>query len=123
MNDLDLSRLDKGELRSLVEEILGEGCTHCTPSTLARARWKAAGARARRLSEIMERELRAYLDAYQREKEALEAHRPSARLTKMRADAELAWKRANKTAKEAIDIEDRRWSELQRTWEVKGAAQ
>ncbi len=122
MNDLDLSRLDKGELRSLVEEILGEGRICCTPSTLARARWKAAGARARRLIEIMEMELRSYLDAYQREKEALEAHRSSARLTKATADAQIAWNRAKKTADEAILLEDRRWSELQATWDVKGAA-
>jgi len=120
--DLDFSRMDKGELRCLIEELLGEGL-RCSPQMVATARWRAADARAKRLWEVEGAALRDYLDAYQHEKDASEARRSSVRLTKMRADAEIIWARARRSANDAEMIASRRWEELQTTWEVKGAAQ
>jgi hypothetical protein len=119
---LDLERLDKGELRCLVEELLGDGC-RCTPRAVATARWRAAAARSKRLYEVEEAAMRDYLDAYHREGEALKARGPTTRLTKARMDAEIVWGRTRRAASDAQKIVDRRWDELQATWEVKGAAQ
>lgn len=113
--DLDLSRFDKGELRCLVELLLANRIP-CSPELVARAKWKAAAARASRLSDLVCEALRDYTVAYENEIKALRAGQSATRLTKTRMDAEAVWRRAQRSSAEAHATADRRWDELQLVW-------
>jgi len=113
--ELDLSRLDKGELRCLVLALVSDA-GGLSPRVFASARWGAAIARADRLHAIEEEALRGYLIAHETETKALNAGQSASRLTKTRMDAELAWNRAKRAARDADTQRDRRWAELRATW-------
>lgn len=119
--NLDLTRMDKGELRCLVEELLANRIP-CSPDLVAKAKWRAASARASRLSDIVCEALRDYCVAEENEIKALRAGQSATRLTKTRMDAEIAWRRAQRSSAEAHAVADRRWDEWQAVWTTKHEA-
>lgn len=112
---LDLTRLDKGELRCLVQALV-DASGGIRAGVLESALHAAASERAARLGTIAGEALHAWLTADENERKVLKAGKSATRLTKTRMDAELAWRRADRAQREAYAVVDRRWAELKATW-------